>query len=353
MKKFALVGALAALTIASTACGGGGSDTLSEREYINELEDLCTQVNGDLEDLDDPEDYRDLVRLGEDAKDITEQGLSDLQDLKPPKDLENDHEDYVASIERTIDLTDDFIAAAEDEDDDEIAKVGADLEDEDAERNKIAEDIGADDCVTDETTVEEPVDTTEPDEPVDTTEPDEPVETTEPAGTIAPITVPPVEMTMPAETSPPVSGTEIGTFDFDNLTTPAGYAWENVDAESLAGIQDTFGAAYEGQIALIGGAFVTDAANGIEFKAFTFFWNEDDIVASGTGIAFLDGFTSTASSSADTVTTAGFPVTTWTDPDGAEGVGVIDSDVSVVLYGDPGSTQAMLDFFDAFIAAQG
>jgi len=365
MKKFAVGGALAALTIATAACGGGGSDTLSEREYIRELEKLCVQVNGDLEDLDEPEDYSDLVRLGEDAKEITEQGLEDLRDLKPPKDLEDAHDDYVASIERTVDLTDDFIAAAEDEDDAELDKIGNDLADEDAERNEIADDIGADDCISDvtidepqddptTTTVEdEPATTVPEDEPTTTTEPDEPASTTEPDETLPRITVPPVEMTMPTQTEPPVvSGSDIGTFDFNNLVTPAGYAWENVDSASLAGIQQSFAETYAGQIALIGGAFVDDAANGLRFTAFTFFWNED-IIESGTGQEFLAGFTDTAVSVSDVYTTAGFPVTTWIDDDGAEGIGVIDSDVSVIMYGDTGSTQAMLDFFDAFIAAQG
>ena len=36
MKKFALVGAIATLTLAAAACGGG-SDTLSEDDYLDEL----------------------------------------------------------------------------------------------------------------------------------------------------------------------------------------------------------------------------------------------------------------------------------------------------------------------------
>ena len=83
-------------------------------------------------------------------------------------------------------------------------------------------------------------------------------------------------------------------------------------------------------------------SNGFTFNTFVFFWNEDDIVASGTGINFLNQFTDVASTSSDTFTEAGFPVTIWTDPSGLDGVGVIDSDVSVVMYGPPARTQPML-----------
>jgi hypothetical protein len=364
MRKIALVSALAVLTVAGAGCGGGGSDTLTDREYTRALEKLCTSVADDLNDLDAPSDdadYGDWEDLADDASAIISDNLKELKDLKPPKDLEADHEDYVASVERTLDATDDLKQAARDEDEDALVDALGTLDDEDQERNAIADDIGATDCVTDsgdspETT--DPPTTDAPDEPTTdapdeptTDAPDEPT-TDAPEQTTPRITVPPVEMTMPADTQPPVAGTSIDTFDFDNLITPAGYTWQNIDPTALAGVQDTFGSLYEGQIAAIGGATVTDPA-GTSIAAFVFFWNETDIVASGTGINFLNSFTESAASSSDTFTTAGYPVTIWTDTDGSEGVGVIDSDVSVILYGDPGTTQTMLDFFDAFIAAQG
>jgi len=334
MKKFALVGA-AAMLAALAGCGGDDGGTLTDREYVRSLEDICTEVNEDINDLEGPEDdtdYRGWETVAEDARDIVSDGLDELNELSPPEDLQRDHDDYVASVERTLDATDDLQAAAEDEDEDDLAEAVETLQEENDERSAIAEDIGADECVEDSGS--------------------EPTPETDPPGTDPTITVPPIEMTMPPETAPPVSGTSIETFDFNELVTPPGYTWENIDSDSLASIQEQFDAQFMGQILAIGGANVDDPTNAEQFTVFAFFWNEDDIVASGTGVEFLNGFTETAESSSDTVTDAGFPVTTWTDSDGAEGVGVIDSNISIIMYGGSGSTPAMLTFFDAFILSQ-
>jgi hypothetical protein len=371
MKKFALVGALAALTIATASCGGG-SDTLSEDEYLDELQDLCLQVDGDLEDLGEPEDYRDLARLGEDAREIIEDGLADIQELVPPDDLEADHEDYVASIERTIDLTGDFIAAAEDEDEAELTDLSVEIEDEEAEREEIAEDIGADDCIDDDdpdpdgptdTTIEdEPADTTEPDEPADTTEPDEPADTTEPDDdptettvdqTIPRITVPPIDMTMPTETEPPVmQGSEIGTIDIVNeLPLPAGYTFENADAETLTGIQELYAEAFAGQIAAIGGAGVVDDATGEVFSAFVFFWNAD--LDDVTGPAFVDDLAAADDvASTETVATPnGLVGDRILYTDDTEALVVWGGEVSIVLFGDAGSAASLGTLMDAIATA--
>ena len=48
--------------LALAACGGGGSDALSEREYIRALEDVCSTADDDLKDIPEPEGY---VALGD------------------------------------------------------------------------------------------------------------------------------------------------------------------------------------------------------------------------------------------------------------------------------------------------
>ena len=50
--------------------------------------------------------------------------------------------------------------------------------------------------------------------------------------------MPPIDMTMPARPSRRWSaGTDIETFDFNNLISPVGYTWVNIDATTLADIQ--------------------------------------------------------------------------------------------------------------------
>ncbi len=369
MKKFALVGAVSMLAVLAS-CGGGGSDTLSNREYVRSLEDICNDVDSDLRDIADPEDYDEIADAADEAVSIIDDALADFKELKPPKDFQEDHDDFVAAVEDLSSGFEDLKDAADDEDDDAIEDAADTLQQASDDADEIADSIGADDCVGVGNDSDEPTPGTQAPDPPATegpvtvppitespaTEAPETVPATQPPATQPPVTqvtVPPIEMTMPPQTEPPVSGTSIETFDFNNLITPPGYSWENIDPATLADIQADFDAQFMGQIAALGGARVTDAANGFTFNTFVFFWNEADIVASGTGINFLDQFTNAASTSSDTFTQAGFPVTIWTDPDGLEGVGVIDSDVSVVMYGPSGTTQQMLTFFDSFILVQG
>jgi len=370
MRKLAFIGA-AGLLAAIAGCGGGGSDALSDREYVRSLEEICRSADSDLKDIQDPEDYKDISNASADAIDIVNKAIDDVNELKPPDDLKKDQEDFVAGLEDLAAGFDDLQAAADDEDDNAISDAGDTLAKASDDVSSVADDIGANDCVdvgndsagSSEETV--PDDTTSPDTespddtqviitvPPITASPETQPPATQPPATQPAATMPPIEMTMPPVTEPPVSGTSIETFDFDQLIVPAGYSWVNIEPAQLADIQSNFDTQFAGQIAAIGGAQVTDETNGFTFNAFVFFWNEEDIVATGTGINFLNLFTESAATSSDTFTPEGFPVTIWTDTDGAEGVGAIDADVSVVLYGPSGTSVQLQDFFDSFILAQG
>lgn len=354
MKKIAVAG-VAGLLAVMASCGGGGSKSLSEKEYVRALEKVCTTANKDFQDIADTEDYSDLSDAADQAISIVDDAIADIKDLKPPKDLQSDHEDFVAALEDVRSGFEDLRDAADDKDDDAISDAGDAITKASDNADDIADSIGADKCVGVGNDPDEPTpDSTVPstDEPT-TDAPTTDAPSTEPPSTRPTVTVPPIEMTMPPATEPPVSGTNIETFDFDQLITPSGYQWTNIDPDQLATIQSNLDTQFSGQIAAVGGASVDDLANGFTFNSFVFFWNEDDIVSSGTGITFLNVFTESAVSSADTYTDAGYPVTVWTDDDGAEGVGAIDGSLSIVLYGPSGSQQQLLAFFDAFINAQG
>jgi hypothetical protein len=375
MKKFALVGALAALTIATAACGGG-SDTLSEDDYINELEDICSRADGDLRDIEDPEDFPDIVDASEEAISITSDAIDDLNELEPPEDLEGDHEDFVGALEDVVSGFEELRDAADDEDEEALSQAGENIAEASADADAIAEDLDAEDCIgvgedgeepedpeePTETTIEdEPTETTEPDEPTETTEPDEPTETTEPdeptettvGETIPRITVPPIDMTMPADTEPPVmEGSEIGTIDIVNdLPLPLGYTFENADDETLTNIQTLYAEAFAGQIQAIGGAGVVDDATGEVFSVFVFFWNAE--LDDATGQAFVDDLAAADDvESTEVVTT---PLGLIGDrilyTDQTEALIVWGGDVSIVTFGDPGSAASLATLIDAIAAS--
>jgi hypothetical protein len=366
MKKFALVGALAALTIGAAACGGG-SDTLSEDDYINELEDICSRADGDLRDIEDPEDFRAIVDAADDAISITSDAIDDINELEPPDDLEGDHEDFVAALEDVVSGFEELRDAADDEDEEALSQAGENIAEASADADNVAEDLDADDCIgvgeegeepddpdePTETTIEdEPTETTVEDEPTDTTEPDEPTETTVDE-TIPRITVPPIDMTMPADTEPPVmEGSEIGTIDIVNdLPLPVGYTFENADSETLTNIQSLYAEAFTGQIQAIGGAGVVDDVTGEVFSAFVFFWNAE--LDDATGQAFVDDLAAADDvASTEVVTTpSGLIGDRILYTDQTEALIVWGGNVSVVLFGDPGSAASLATLVDAIAAA--
>jgi hypothetical protein len=365
MKKFALVGALAALTIATAACGGG-SDTLSEDDYINELEDICSRADGDLRDIEDPEDFPEIVDASEEAISITTDAIDDLNELEPPEDLERDHEDFVGALEDVVSGFEELRDAADDEDEEALSQAGENITEASADADAIAEDLDAEDCIgvgedeesedpeePTETTIEdEPTETTIEDEPTETTEPDEPTETTVDE-TIPRITVPPIDMTMPADTEPPVmEGSDIGTIDIVNdLPLPLGYTFENADDETLTNIQTLYAEAFAGQIEAIGGAGVVDDATGEVFSVFVFFWNAE--LDDATGQAFVDDLAAADDvESTEVVTTANGLIgdrILYTDQ--TEALIVWGGDVSIVTFGDPGSAASLATLIDAIAAS--
>jgi hypothetical protein len=88
---------LAAVLLA-TGCGGGGSssgDRLSEAEFQSRANQICTKVR----DQEKPSTTKEGTdrNLG-----LVESALSDLQDLKPPKEHEAQYQDLLTNFQRAL-----------------------------------------------------------------------------------------------------------------------------------------------------------------------------------------------------------------------------------------------------------
>ncbi len=235
-RKHMAMGALFALGTALVACGGGAS-SLSEDDFIDELNDLCSDVRDDLEDIDIPDrqDFREVEDFAEEAIEILEDGIASLEEIAPPSDLEDDYDDLIAAAEDQLAAAQDLAEAAADEDQDAVDDAFADLFSSNADFADVGADLDADDC---SVGTEEPSTTDAP-----TTDPSVP-ETTD--GTVPPTTVPattgttapPVTepvVTMPVNTEPPMtmpsvtsgptgSVTELDIVGF--FAPPPGYTFE-------------------------------------------------------------------------------------------------------------------------------
>ncbi len=155
---FLLIGLLAFVAV---GCGGDDSsdessseeeeaaEPLSEDEFLEQFEEACSAIDDELEDLPDPESYEDIIELAPQASEIATEGIETLQDIVPPEDLADDVDELLGLLEDRLELNEDLVTAAEDEDDEAIQEIVDEGEDLDDEIDAIAEDIGLE-CFVDE-----------------------------------------------------------------------------------------------------------------------------------------------------------------------------------------------------------
>ena len=178
-----LVGLIAAGTLVLAACGGGGGEDVTLRDFVRAGDDVCESYERDRErfqeQANEATDIDEVVALVEDdyLPSVKDQ-LDELRELDLPSD-----EDDRADVEDLLDELDDAIRELEDD-----VQGALESGDDPFERvNRMADDLGFKVCGSDEETEEPTTDTVPVDE------------------TIAIDTI-------PVETVPPVVETDPGTF---------------------------------------------------------------------------------------------------------------------------------------------
>lgn len=201
MTRRSMTALAVAAIMGMAACGGGGSDTLSEDDFIDEVNGLCADANDDLDDIADPESLSDVADFAADSSEIFTDLREALGEISAPDDLADDFADALDTIDDLIAKLGDLEEAANDDDGDEVDALVEDIGGLSDDLEGLADDLGADDCIfADEA---DPADTTPPDtEPVETT-----VAPTTPPTTAVPLTLPPTvpPATAPPETAPPAT----------------------------------------------------------------------------------------------------------------------------------------------------
>ncbi|MEO7397794.1 MAG: hypothetical protein ABIW84_04450 [Ilumatobacteraceae bacterium] len=245
-------GSMTIIALLLTSCSSSGPKTLSEEDFVDELNAVCDDANRDINRLD----FGDR-NFFDDVLEVMQTGADDLAKLKPPKDLARDFGDFSDNLDDTISETEDLRDAVDDEDDDAIAESQDALSELAADANDLADSLGADDCVdigggsssidpvttdtvTDETTANTPlqIDTTVATEPPVTEPPEtDPTVNTTPI-TSPPSTAPPVDTT-PVMTNPPGDGDGLALDASVDWAPPAGFEWTAL--QDLPGVSTPFG----------------------------------------------------------------------------------------------------------------
>jgi hypothetical protein len=237
MKRTRLVtGSLVVLTLTAAACGSSGPKTLSEGDFVTQMNAICRTADRSLNKLD-PSDKSFFT----DITDVIQTGLDDFGKLKPPKSLKADFDDYTANLDDQLTQFEKLgkavksgDTAAQTKANDKLTKLSTDGDD-------LATSLGADKCVgvgsgeggsvTTDTTADTASDTTAV---PDTTTPETSVETT--TGTVTPNTPLPIDTTpdtVPMMTVPPSTTSSSGGVQAGDASTGFspidGYSWGTLE----------------------------------------------------------------------------------------------------------------------------
>jgi hypothetical protein len=87
---------LIVLALLAAGCGGGGSDRLSAKDYRAQASQICADTQRETNALGRPKRTSDFkVFLARGLK-VTDRSLQRFSALKPPKDLQDEHDAIVA-----------------------------------------------------------------------------------------------------------------------------------------------------------------------------------------------------------------------------------------------------------------
>jgi hypothetical protein len=228
MKIRSIAALAAAGVLGLAACGGGidGPSSMSEDDFIEEVGDICSDTERDLDRIDEPATIADLEDAAAEAIEVLTDTRERLGEIVPPADLADDFADFIDNVDDQLDALADLEAAGKDEDEEAANEVSAELGELSQRRSDLADDLGVDECVNDE----EPTDTTPPTDPPSA----DPATTVPPTVTplTLPVTLPP--QTVPPATAPPATVAPTGPlFDVVDLSTifvaPEGFTLINSD----------------------------------------------------------------------------------------------------------------------------
>jgi hypothetical protein len=139
---------LLALGLVAAGCGGGGGggDRLTQEEFAQQADAICTEYDKKLDDLGQPQTIEDLANMSVKAQSIANEGLSKLRDLQPPEEIETNVNSWLDKFEQQVDMIDELVEAAQSGDQTKLEQISAQGQDAEAEAQKQARAIGLKEC---------------------------------------------------------------------------------------------------------------------------------------------------------------------------------------------------------------
>jgi hypothetical protein len=139
----AAAGVSASLLLA--ACGGDG-DGLSREEFVAEADAICAEFDQRVQEIEQPQSLDDVERYADEAQPLIEEGMTELRELKPPEELQEQWDAYIASSEQSVDFLDELREAGAAGDPERIQEIAQEVSEVNDEANGIARELGLEDC---------------------------------------------------------------------------------------------------------------------------------------------------------------------------------------------------------------
>lgn len=124
------MGRLAAALVTAVAlagCAGDGDDRLSREEFVERATTICMRAEERIAALEEPASVAELGGYARDAREITEQGVSDLRELQPPEELADGFRRYLESGDEVVALLGELEDAAAAGDEAEARRVAEEI----------------------------------------------------------------------------------------------------------------------------------------------------------------------------------------------------------------------------------
>ncbi len=136
---------VAALTLVLVAACGG-DDRLSREEYLARADAICTKYEEKLAELGRPRSFEEAVAIGDEAIPLLRDGVDELKELEPPKELEARVDAWNALNERNVEFAEDLRDAAKRRDRARVRAVARATEANEQRADRAARDIGLRAC---------------------------------------------------------------------------------------------------------------------------------------------------------------------------------------------------------------
>jgi hypothetical protein len=146
LRRCAALATVAAATATMAACGGNGNGELSEDEFRQQADAICSEYEGKLDAVEPPSSPDDFERFVNEALPIIEEGTQELNDLNPPADFEDEWSRVVEINEENLDTIRNVRTALEDGDVEEAQRLITEAGENEEESDRLAQQLGLTEC---------------------------------------------------------------------------------------------------------------------------------------------------------------------------------------------------------------